>query len=65
MAAVTGLLTVAVVYCRYHYVLDAGARVVTALLAVAPARYLTGRDEAARDVSGDRAPRRIPPMRTG
>lgn len=44
MIAATALLTVSVVYCRYHYVLDAAAGVATAGLALFLTRRLTRRD---------------------
>ncbi|GHG91794.1 phosphatase PAP2 family protein [Streptomyces lanatus] len=44
MIAATVLLTVSVVYCRYHYVLDAAAGMATAALAVFLAKWLTRRD---------------------
>jgi membrane-associated phospholipid phosphatase len=44
MIAATVLITVSVVYCRYHYVLDAAAGVATAALALALTRRLTRRD---------------------
>ncbi|WP_031081281.1 phosphatase PAP2 family protein [Streptomyces sp. NRRL S-1831] len=44
MIAATALITVSVVYCRYHYVLDAAAGMATAALAVFLTRRLTRRE---------------------